>query len=163
VVQDPRSADDRSTPGHDPRQPVPDPTMSWLAGSVTISNNIFSHAADGSPCVVCVEDSTGRRSAEQMQVTLNGNIYNRASATAPAKLIVWSTGSGARSFTTLADFTATTGQDRNSAAQDGPSIVSDEGQLIETDAAGVAQPMPADVAQAAGVTAGTPRPGVIAS
>jgi hypothetical protein len=40
VVQDARLASNLSTPGHAPRRPRPDPTVTWLLGPVTLSNNV---------------------------------------------------------------------------------------------------------------------------
>ena len=42
LVQDTRVASNTSTPGHDPRQPLPDPTVTWILGPVTFKNNVVS-------------------------------------------------------------------------------------------------------------------------
>lgn len=155
VVQDSRLASNPATPGHDRLQPIPDPTVTWIAGSVTVSNNIFSHAAGSSPCVLCVQDATHQRTAEQMNVTANGNVYNRVSATSPAALVAWSTGAGIQNFPSLAAFQAATGQDRVSVAMDGPSVVDGNGKLVSSLPTTLAQPLPAAVAATVGLPAGT--------
>lgn len=155
VVQDSRLASNPATPGHDRLQPVPDPTVTWVAGSVTVSDNIFSHAAGSSPCVLCVQDATHQRTAEQMDVIANGNVYNRVSATSPAALVAWSTGAGVQNFPSLPAFQAATGQDTASVAVDGPSVVDGNGKLVSSLPATVAQPLPAAVAATVGLPAGT--------
>jgi parallel beta-helix repeat protein len=158
VAQDDRLASNLDEPGHDPRQPLPDPTMTWVITDVIISNNIFSHANSQTNCVVCVEDYTGSRSAEQMGVTFNGNVYNRSSSTTPKWVVVWADGAAdPKVFTTVAAFTSETGQERRSIAQDGAPLVADDGvaaDAVTEQAETVAQPLPADVAAPVGEETG---------
>lgn len=157
LVQDRRSAADLSTPGHDPRQQLPDPTVTWLTGRVTLSNNVFSMPAGDAPCVLCVEDTTGARSAEDMRVATDGNLYNRSGPTSPFRLVLWSTAGGApRVFVSLSGFAAATDQERASLAVDGPPFVAEDGTVLGTTAAtgDVPLALPDDVAAATGRTAG---------
>ena len=159
IVQDPRAPGTPGAAGRDPRQQQPDPTVTWTAGRVTLSNNVFAAAAPGSPCVLCVEDTTGARSAEEMAVVTDGNVYARTSASSPARLVVWSTGRGdPRVFADLAAFAAATGQDRASVERDGQRVVSPSGVPVALPD-GVARPVPADVAALMGVPTGTRRLG----
>jgi parallel beta-helix repeat protein len=110
VAQDLRRAADLTIPGHDPRRPQPDQELPWVVGDVTASNNIFSGATGN--CVVCVEDYSGEYTAEQLGVTLDGNLYQRVGTQSPGWLIVWSHGPGnPTTFTTLAEFVSATGQE----------------------------------------------------
>ena len=159
IVQDDRVPG--SAPGVDPRQPFPDPTVPWTAGPVTVSDNVFSHPASASPCVLCVEDLTGRRTAEAMGIIADGNVYNRAVASTPAALVLWSGGAdAARRFATIGDFTATTGQERSSRAADGVGVVGADGRAIRPDA-DIARPLPARVAGALGLPPGSREVGVV--
>jgi nitrous oxidase accessory protein NosD len=157
IVQDPRLAADPSVPGRDLRQPQPDPTVTWLVGPVTVSGNVFSHPAVGTSCVLCVEDTTGARTAEQMGVTADGNVYNRSGPGSPQHLAWWS----ARTYGDLASFTAATGQERAGWAVDGPAVVDEAGGLVVAVPDGVARPLPRAVAEAAGVPEGTRAVGLL--
>lgn len=73
LVQDGRDGAKLTMAGHDPRQHLPDPTMTWQAGHVVIGDNVLTGA---SACLICVEDTTHRRSVRQMDVTATGNSYS---------------------------------------------------------------------------------------
>lgn len=114
IAQDERRASDLTVQGHDPRRRLPDPAMPWLVGSVTVSNNVFSGATGD--CVVCVQDYSGRLSSAQLGVTLNGNVYQRGTATEPIALLRWQESAGTTSdFDTLDAFTTATGQEKKGA------------------------------------------------
>ena len=108
IVQDSRRASNLTTPGHDPRQAQPDPTMTWVVSSVEVKNNVIDGTTGN--CILCVEDYSRQFSAEQMGVTLAGNVFIRESASQPAWLIVWSRGPlNPAVYPNLADFTRGTG------------------------------------------------------
>ncbi len=69
------------------------PSMTWLLGPVEVRNNVIANPGSGN-CLLCVEDYTKTRSAEQIGVTANSNVYNRATASAPRWAVVWSRGPG---------------------------------------------------------------------
>ena len=96
----------------------------------------------------------GKRSAAQMDVTEDGNLYVRASASTPSWLVVWSRGQGnPQVFTTLEAFAAATGQGRNSAeSRDARATVGTGGAKP--------RPLPADVAAALGRPAGQAHLGI---
>ncbi len=149
--------------GRDPRRPVPDPTMTWLNGPALFANNVLANqrstGSSGGNCLLCVEDysSSGKRSAEQMQVTAVGNVYNRPSGSAPTWLVVWSRGgTNPAVFTTLSAFRTGSGQEATGQSVDGPAVVTASG--VPTSAlpsAGSAQALPADIAALVGQAAGT--------
>ena len=155
IVQGTRRAADLGLPGHDSRQKLPDPTVTWITEDVSIGNNVL---ADGrGKCVLCVEDYSHERSAAQMQIMSNGNVLQRVDKTHPSWVVVWSRGAGNPAvFTSVAAFTAATGQDADSLALDAqpalagttlaPAVVSIE--------SAIAQPMPADIAAGARRSAG---------
>ncbi len=154
LVQDKRSGSDRSVPGHDKRQPFPDPTMTWLVGDATVANNVLGRPGRSANCVLCVEDYTGKRSAAQMDITEDGNLYLRASASAPSWLVVWSNGPGnPRVFTTLDAFVAATGQGKHSAESRAAGRAEGRGGAQP-------RPLPADVAAALQRPAGQAHVGV---
>jgi parallel beta-helix repeat protein len=161
IVQDTRRASNRSTAGHDPRQPFPDPTMTWINGPVEVRNNIIAGTTGN--CLLCVEDYSKEFSAEQMGVSALGNVYQRANISTPTWVAVWSTGPGnPKVFTTLAAFKSATGQEAASLALDGNAATSSTGAptaAVTRAVASVARPLPADLAALTGLGSGSKRLG----
>jgi len=157
IVQDSRRASNLSTPGHDKRQPLPDPTMTWIVGPVTVSNNIVGETTGN--CLLCVEDYSKQYTAEQMGVTARGNVYQRPTASAPSWLTVWSKGAGNPGvYTTLATFVAATGQEKASLDIVSSPVVgaNDAATAAVTAQAGaVAQPLPDRIGALTGKPTGT--------
>jgi trimeric autotransporter adhesin len=158
IVQDGRRYGDGS-PGQDPRHPN-DPTMTWLLGPVVVSNNIVANQLAGN-CLLCVEDYSRQRTAEQIGVTADGNAYNRPNTGTPSWVVVWSTGAGNPAvFTTLDTFRYATGQEAGGVLVTGAAIADSTG--VPTASLPVAPggvPLPADVAARVGRDAGTQRLG----
>ena len=122
IVQGDRRASNLSTPGHDPRQSLPDPTMTWITGQVTIGNNILGNSTGN--CILCVEDYSHQQSAEQMKITSNGNVFQRPNAIQPTWAVVWSRGAGnPMVYNKISEYVAATGQDRNSISVDSGQVV----------------------------------------
>lgn len=97
ILQDTRRASDPETPGHDERQPFPDPQMSWVIDSVVIGNSVIGDslgserdgaggAGDG---FVWAQDFSKEFTAEQMGVELQGNLFFRTVDGYPPQSIVW--------------------------------------------------------------------------
>ncbi|MGY1620090.1 right-handed parallel beta-helix repeat-containing protein [Geodermatophilus sp. SYSU D00691] len=162
LVQDSRVASDLTTPGHDPRRPLPDPTVTWLLGPATLKNNVIAGptAAD---CLLCVQDGALRRSADQIAVTADGNVYVRTGAGAPLHTATWPAGSATpHVYPTLADFRAGTGQEGHGIELVGRPATDGDHRLtaaVAAQEAAVAQPLPAAVASRAGLVAGSERLG----
>ncbi|ROR80764.1 parallel beta-helix repeat (two copies) [Plantibacter flavus] len=156
ITQDTRRQTNLSQAGHDRRQPQPDMTVPWLVRNITVSNNVVSGAAGG--CLVCVEDQSKEFTAEQMKLTLNGNLYQRASASAPSLVVRWGqAGATPKSFKTLAEFTKATGQDKRSALVDGTAVTTASYQLTPAalaKSAAISVPLPNAVAALFGQTPG---------
>ena len=95
-----------------------------------------------------------------MGVTSNGSVFNRAFATTPGWLTVWSQGAANVNpavYSTLAGYQAATGQDGASRAYDGTVVVDQSGALRDDVAAlagSVATPLPADIAALLGQPTG---------
>jgi trimeric autotransporter adhesin len=158
VAQDDRhAADPEDTYDLDPRRPVPDPRMTWYVGPITVANNIIVQPKAGA-CIVCVEDYTHERSAEQIGVHTHGNVYNRIDTTT-AKAIIWSKGIGnPTTFATINAYRTATGQDTNSLVTDGTPVLTTTGDLTtsvadQTDT--VATALPSKVASTIGQQSGT--------
>jgi hypothetical protein len=145
VVQDSRVASNRRTAGHDPRRSLPDPTVTWLLGPVTISNNVVG-GRTAAGCLLCVQDSALRRTPEQIGLTVDGNVWFRTAAGMPATLATWPAGSrSSRTFGTLAALTSGTGQEANGVEFAGTSPVDAAYRLTAeaaSDSAAVARPLP---------------------
>jgi hypothetical protein len=120
LVQDARRGARLSDPGHDPRQKLPDPTMTWLVGDIRIGNNVLGAPKAGANCVLCVEDYSHERTAAQMRLTVDGNVYYRPDKS-PTWLVIWSRGPGdPQVFTTLEAFRKASAQESAGAAPPGP-------------------------------------------
>jgi trimeric autotransporter adhesin len=157
IVQDGRRLTSSTSSGRDPRQPFPDPTMTWINGPVAVHNNVVSGTTGN--CLVCVEDYSGEFSAEAMGVATDANIYSRVSVTAPRWFAVWSRGAGNPAvFYSLGEFQRATGQEARSLAFDGIPVVTADGQMspeLGTSTSSVALPLPATVAQLVGQPTGS--------
>ena len=106
-------------------------------------------------CLLCVEDYSDQRSAEQIGVTANGNIYKRPNASNPDWIAIWSNGPGDPDvFPTLTDFRNGTGQEANGQLIQGSALVNSNGDLNSTPT-NTAIALPSDIATAIGRTAGT--------
>lgn len=93
-----------------------DPAIPWRLDQIDIRNNIVSSPVRGNNwCgMLCVLDHQNKRTAEQMRITFDGNLYHRARADLPTDLTRWSNGkSGTRSFTSLAQFRSATRQENS--------------------------------------------------
>lgn len=151
IVQDDRDAADPDTPGHDPRRPVPDPTMPWVNRRVQVHDNVLARVRPSANCLLCVEDYSGRFSAEELRVTSSGNVYQRPRRTDPTWAVVWSRGAGDPDvFTSVDGFARATGQEQRHLDLVGPAAVG--ARLQPTDRVrrredAVAEPLPADLAR----------------
>ncbi len=154
LVQDTRRPTTATTAGRDKRQPFPDPTMTWLLGPVTVRNNVIATPHSGN-CLLCVEDYSKQRTAEQIGVTADGNVYNRVNAATPAWLVVWSRGAAnPATYTTLSAFRAATSQEAAGQLVDGGAIVGADGAVTLPGGA-VAVQVPPAVATVTGLDGAT--------
>lgn len=165
IVQGTRRASNLALPGHDSRQMLPDPTVTWVTEDISVSNNVF---ADGNgKCVLCVEDYSHQRSADQMDVRSNGNVFQRTSTTQPTWVVVWSRGIGNPAvYTSLAGFATATGRDVDSIALDATPALAPTAQNpaalgpdVEARVGSVAQPLDAGLASLLGRAADSPHLG----
>jgi hypothetical protein len=154
VVQDSRVASNRSTAGHDPRRPFPDPTVTWLLGPVILGNNVIGGRTTAT-CLLCAQDTALRRTPAQIGLTVDGNVWFRPSATAPGRLATWPTGTGStQTFLTLAALTAGTGQETRGNEITGAAV--DAGYRLTAEATAatgaVARPLPGWISALAGAS-----------
>lgn len=163
LVQDPRRPYNTSY-GQDRRYPD-DPEMTWLLGPVTVRNNVIG-LPRGANCVLCVEDYSHERTAAQMGVTSNGNVFTRSSAASPSWLTVWSRGAinvNPAVYGSLSAHRSGTRQDLTSLGYTVTGIVATNGTLasaVKRRAATAAAPLPASVAGLVRQPSGVRRLGV---
>ena len=166
LVQDSRRNTNPRDQAVDPRRPFPDPTMPWTLGPVSVGNNVIGPPGAAANCLLCVEDYSFSKTAEQMRITANGNVYGRTSASAPTWLAVWSRGSvnvNPYVFTSLTQWRATTHQEATGREYVGRSLFSTGYALandIRAAQVAIAQPLPSDVATLVFRPAATERLGV---
>ena len=132
--------------------------MPWILGPVTVRNNVIADSTSAANCLLCVEDYSHVFSAEQMNISADQNIYHRRTASSPSWIVVWSRGPGNPSvYTSLAQATSATGQERSGREFTGASIVGADGVIVpgvEALTAEVAAALPSDVAAIAGKSPG---------
>lgn len=112
IVQGTRTQFDLSQQGHDPRRPLPDPTVPWRSADIDLHNNIFDNSTGDA--LLAVEDYTHRYSASDLAVTADNNIYVRDHPDSPEWLVVWArAGDDPATYSTREEFAADTGQERS--------------------------------------------------
>jgi hypothetical protein len=153
ITQDARRQTNAGDAGHDPRQAFPDPTVPWITGPDSISNNVISGQTGN--CMVCVEDYAHLLSAEQMRISANGNVYQRTSTSIPTWAAIWSRGAGDPAvYTSIGAYKAATGQDARSLALDvTPAVVAGGWQLtpeVSAQTGAIALPLPSNIATLVG-------------
>lgn len=158
LTQDSRLASNPNIPGHDPRQPFPDPTMTWLTGTSSVGNNVMALQSATANAMFAVEDYTHQRSASSMGITTDGNVYNRSTAAVPTWAVVWArAGTNPAVYTSISLYSQATGQERNGLDLVGTNAVDANFILVPQVAARTAvtaQPLPSDVAALIGQPAG---------
>jgi parallel beta-helix repeat protein len=133
AVQDSRVASNLSVFGHDLRQQQPDPTVTWIEGSILAENNVFGDTK--SNVVFDVQDNALNRTAAQMGLTLDSNVYARPNVNSPSWLVAWPTGAtNPAVYTSVAAFRSATGEEQHAIGVDSESINPD-GSLIAAVAA----------------------------
>ena len=160
VVQEKRRPSNYSV-GRDTRQPYPDPTMTWIIKSVTIGNNVVANQVGPQVCIVCVQDTERKRTAEEMGVVMDASIYNRPSSSVPSRLVTWSRGEDTPAqYKTLPPFRDDTSQEAAGRNIDGAAVVNKAGQPTSAmPTMSGAMPLPSAVASAIGKPSGVRRYG----
>lgn len=153
LAQDERRQATASFAGHDPRQPIPDPTVSWLTHNITVSNNAFGN---GGLYQFYALDGVTNIPVDDMKVTINGNLFNAKAASSDPTLVGWGLGDNVtlQKFQTPAALAAAKNNSWVNAVTSSSEPVSSMGSAISS-AASVAVPLPSDVAAAVGQPAGT--------
>jgi parallel beta-helix repeat protein len=162
VLQDSRTPANTSY-GKDSRQPYPDPTMTWVISNIEIKNNVNASPAPTSNGALAMREETGK-GANVMGGVIDGNFYNRVSATAPKNQFGWAVAGGSPlAFANLAAYRSATGMDPNGYTIDGSNALDANFNLTPSAAAaaaGVARGLPADIATLIAQPAGTAHLGV---
>jgi parallel beta-helix repeat protein len=161
LVQDARRNTDKNDPAVDQRQPWPNRDMPWTLGPVQVRNNVIADPDPSAVCLLCVEDYSWSKSAEQMRITANNNVYGGKSAKKARWAVVWSranVNTDPHVFTTLKAFTKKTKQETKGLDRMGTAVLDKKLELVKavkTKSAKTAQPLPAEIASAIGRPAGS--------
>ncbi|MGO3885240.1 MAG: right-handed parallel beta-helix repeat-containing protein [Mycetocola sp.] len=100
----------------------------WVLQNITVKNNVVSGA--GGSCLLCVDDLTKKRTAGQMDFTINSNVYHRFDSSSPASSVRWTQGANkAQTFATISQFASSTGNDRQSFLAEGSAVLSSDASL----------------------------------
>ena len=142
-----------STPGHDPRQANPDPTVPWITKNIQVSNNLF---LAGAQYDVVAADQTAARTANQMALTVNGNHFLRPSQSGWVEFGWGINGTKLAGYNSPSAFTSATGQGQQNTDQAASTSGTLMAQVRPSDIA-TTHPLalPAAVASVIGVDTGT--------
>ncbi|MBH0022852.1 right-handed parallel beta-helix repeat-containing protein [Salinibacterium sp. SWN248] len=120
VLQDNRLKSDENEAGHDERY-LDDAEMTWVGTDVSIVGNTL---VDSSEALIWIEDYSRTRSARDFGITVDNNLYVRATELEPRTLIAWPTNAiGVTPFSSLADFARGTGQEQTGLEHLGGSVI----------------------------------------
>jgi parallel beta-helix repeat protein len=166
IIDGPRVASDLSTPGHDKRQPLPDPNVTWIVSDVQVRNLVVDSGGRGDAAFLLgANDGNRKRSAATMRITAESDVYVRQPGV-PATLIQWSDWPTAlRYYTTLSAMKTATGQEAlgiEFTGGTGVFVDAAAGDLrlrSDSPARGHGTALPADIAAALGRSAGAVEPG----
>ncbi len=96
ALQDTRRASDESIPGHDDRQPMPDPKVPWVVSGIVIANSVIGDTrgskrdTENQPTApIWVRDYSGEFTAADMIASISGSIIHRP--TDDQTLAIWQT------------------------------------------------------------------------
>ena len=157
LVQDARVASDLSEPGHDSRQALPDPTVTWILGPLTVKNNVIT-GGSGANCLLCIQDGALLRSGETIGISADGNVYSRPTATTPTWVALWPSGTtSTKAYTTVSAFRTAKRQELTGAEHTGASVLDSTYRLVPTVEATesvVAQPLDSTIAGLTGEVVG---------
>ena len=128
----------------------------WVVKNITVKNNVISYGTGS--CPLLTQDVTRKWYGNDFGITLDSNLYHRASSTAPSNFACWANGgAGTRSFKTLDDFRAHTGGDQRSKLLEGASPLTPSYTLTSSAAklvSGIASPLPSSIATRIGAISG---------
>jgi parallel beta-helix repeat protein len=162
IAQGNRRASQLETPGHDPRQTLPDPTVTWVTENIRVSNNILEKSTGNT--ALAVEDHSHQTNANNMNIKVEGNVYQRDTPSAPTWLIAWSRGVGDPAvYFNLKSYSTATGNDKLSLGIDGRRVLTTDYRLtdeIRDAQTSVAVPLPAEISNLTGIPSGTKSLGV---
>lgn len=152
LQQDARRQANAADPGHDPRQPIPDPTNTWVVKNIMVANNVFgARVANASQVYQFYSlDNQTNIPADAMAITISGNLF--AARGSSYAVVGWG-GSDNRTVASITDpdtFAAARGLSWHNLVAGSTTSAA-----MAATTTGVALPVPADVAAALGVAAGT--------
>ena len=156
IFQDQRRQATASFAGHDPRRPIPDPTLTWVTKNITVANNAFG---SGGYFQVWALDQVTHIPADSMAITVAGNLFNHRTTTVQATMLGWgsSDNSSITRYDTAASMLKKSSELKNVETASSMPLSSMSSAL--SSAASQAIGLPSDVASAVGQPAGTKRVG----
>jgi hypothetical protein len=159
--QDQRREANPSAVGHDPRQPIPDPTCPWLTRNITVDNNVIGRSAGSSMFQFYALDKATRISADQMNLTLDGNLFTYHATNSDPTMVGWGGSDNVTVIKYQTPAALNQGEGKtwhNMQTSAGVQTLSATSTTAAADSAN-AVPLPADVASVIGVPTGTKRIG----
>jgi len=146
LVQDTRHASDLSIPGHDPRQQLPDPTMTWILGDIDVFDNAFGQQSPRD-YQVYARDYTGQHAPAQLDISVDNDLFTKPQSTGQVEIVWGGTPGEVTTYRSIATFDAATGWTNLDAAVGQTPPASTLSQL--------ARPLSATIAAAIGQPANT--------
>lgn len=163
ISQDKRRQADPSVPeAHDKRRPIPDPTVTWVTERITISNNVFGNSNGRGGFQIYALDGETNRPADAMAITIDGNLFVKRikKLTTEPTMVAWGQADNHTlvRYETPEELHAKNAGWENAQAPDTYRIAAMDPFI--TQYASVAKPLPAEVAQEAGLSAGARQLGI---
>jgi parallel beta-helix repeat protein len=146
LVQDVRHASDLSVPGHDPRQKLPDVTMTWILSDIDVFNNAFGLQNPGE-YEIYARDYTAQSAPQRLDIAVDNSVFTKPVAGTQGEIVWGSTPGNVTIYRSIATFNAATGWTNLEAAV-GQTLPS--GTLTQ-----LARPLSALIAAAIGQPAGS--------
>ena len=159
LVQDSRLAKNTRTFGHDPRRPLPDPTVTWVLKGLAVHNNVFSGTGSANKTLLQLQDDVLDRTAGSIGIVANGNAYHRPSPGAPGYATIWASGrANPYVYTSISKFRSATGQESRGKEFNGAAIVDSAYRpttALRNVISGSATPISSSIATLTGKSAGS--------
>lgn len=147
LSQNARRQANASEPGHDPRYPIPDPAVPWILRNVTIANNVLGGSARDR---IYVLDKETNVDADAMNILIVGNLFAKT-----GNLLAWG---GSQNYIDARYTSVAAMQAKNAAwrnVEDASALALSQLLAVASGYAAAAVDLPADVAAAIGVAAGS--------
>jgi parallel beta-helix repeat protein len=156
LSQDARRQAHAGDPGHDPRRPIPDATNPWVVRNIVTANNSFGGYVSGGAWQFYALDKATGISADSMHLTISGNYFVHRDTNSQPSMVGWGGGDNhsITRYETPSALSAAKNSTWTNLQLSGATTTNTIAEARTSSATSSAVPLPADVAQAIGQSAG---------